>query len=61
MSMNMLGLRSSCLVSGLVLLACEPKPVEETHVVLTACGLELACEPMTLVNDVTPSPALECT
>jgi hypothetical protein len=38
----------------------DGEPVEETHVVLTACGLALACEPMTVMEDITPASAQEC-
>jgi hypothetical protein len=58
--MDMLGLRSSFLVGCLVLGACEPKPVEETHVLIVESEIELACEPMTLIIEIQPSSAEDC-
>jgi hypothetical protein len=58
----MIDLRSLELTLGLVLIAsaCEPKPAEETHVLLSSCGLELACEPMRFIFDIHPPSAEKC-
>lgn len=56
----MIDLYSVALMCGLTFAACEPEPVEETHVLMVESGLDLACEPMTLIIEIQPSSAEDC-
>lgn len=66
MAMRLWKTRIALVIVPLLAAACpeteeaDEAPVEERHVVLSECGLELACDPMRHVLDYHPQEAFDC-